>query len=203
MSVNKTAITPATEETLKKLDWILVVDHSGSTNSPSTRMKGKTRYEEMREQAILAAQVAGKYDDDGITVIYFSSHAKVKDNVTAYALADVFKEFPPNGSTNLAEALEKAVEKAKSSTKETVVIVFTDGEANDFDAVVKIMNQAGKDLGRPRIGFAFVQVGDDAGAKAFLDKLDNGLAVDVCATFSQEDAENITIEQLVTAAREE
>ena len=82
MSSNKTNIAPAEESVLKALDWIVVIDHSGSTSNPSSRMSGKTLYDEMQESAQLAANIAGKYDDDGITVIHFSSAVKVNDGVT-------------------------------------------------------------------------------------------------------------------------
>lgn len=203
MSENKTEIPAATEEVLKRLDWLLLIDHSGSMAEPSTRLKGKTRYEEVQETAMLAARIAEKYDDDGLTLIHFAATATVTDGVKADAVKDAFAKFGPRGGTNLHLALEQALVKARASAKEVVALVFTDGEANDFDAAVKVINQAGKELGRPKIGFCFIQVGKDAGAKAFLDKLDNELAVDVCATFSEEDAENLSIEQLVTAARTE
>lgn len=203
MSENKTEIVPATEETMKKLDWIIIVDHSGSMEEPSTQMKGHTRYEEVREEVVLAARIAEKYDDDGLTLIHFSSHATVTDGVKADAVKSVFDRFHPSGGTNLHLALDEAVKKARKSAKEVVVLVFTDGEANDPDEVINTINVAGKEFGRPRIGFTFVQVGNDSSAKAFLDRIDNDLKVDVCATFSEEEAENLSIEQLVTAARTE
>lgn len=203
MSDNKTEIAPAPEDVLKKLDWIIIVDHSGSMAEPSNRLKGKTRYEEVREQVVLAARIAEKYDDDGLTLIHFSSKAVVTDGVKADQVKAAFDQFSPSGSTNLHLALAEAEKKARSSAKEVVVLVFTDGEANDQDEVINAINNAGKEFGRPRIGFCFIQVGTDQGAKAFLDKLDNDLTVDVCATFSEEDAENLSIPQLVTAARTE
>lgn len=203
MSENKTEIVPADKETLSRLDFIIIVDHSGSMNTPSTRMGGKTRYEEVQETVILAAQIAEKYDDDGLTLIHFSNKATVTDGVKAADVAAAFGKFSPSGSTALDLALIEAEKKARDSKKEVVVLVFTDGEANDPDAVIKAINAAGKEFGRPRIGFTFIQVGTDSNAKKFLDRLDNELAVDVCATFSEDEAEDLTIEQLVTAARTE
>lgn len=203
MSANKVNIAPATDETLKKLDWIIVVDHSGSTSNPSTRIHGGSLYDEMREQAQLAANIAEKYDDDGITVIHFASHVVVRDGVKAQEMRNVFAEQHPGGSTRLDLALAEAVKKAKSSTKEVVVIVYTDGEADNYDDVINVMNQAGRDLGRPRIGFCFVQVGNDPAAKKFLDRLDNEMKIDVCATFNSDEAGDLSIEQLVNAARTE
>jgi hypothetical protein len=202
MSSNKVNIAPCPEDVLKKLDWILVIDHSGSTSTGSTRIEG-TLYDEMREAAVNAAICAGKYDDDGITVIHFSSHASVRDGVKADAVRDVFKEYKPGGNTMLGIALEQAVAKAKASTKEVVVLVFTDGAASDPQHVMDVINGAGKDLGRPRIGFCFVQVGNDSDASAFLNRLDNDLSVDVCATFTADQADGLQVEQLVQAARTE
>lgn len=203
MSENKTEIVAATEDILKKLDWIVIVDHSGSMAEPSTRLQGKSRYDEVREQVILAARIAEKYDDDGITLIHFSTKAVVSDGVRADDVKAIFDKFHPSGSTSLDQALLEAERKVRKSNKETVVLVFTDGEANDTNAVLSAINTAGKEFGRPKVGFCFIQVGNDRAAKAFLDKLDNSLQVDVCATFSEEEAENLTIEQLVTAARTE
>ncbi len=202
MSANKTNIAPATDAVLKALDWIIVIDHSGSTATPSKRIEG-TRYDEMREAAILAAETAAKYDDDGITLIHFSSNAVIRDGVKPDAVRNVFAEYRPGGSTMLGLALDQAVAKAKSSRKDVVVLVYTDGEASDPRHVLDTLTKAGNDLGRPRIGFAFVQVGDDPEAKRFLDHIDNELKVDVSATFSAEDADGLSIEQLVNAARTE
>lgn len=195
-------IAAAPAELLKTLDWILLIDHSGSTGGPSTRVEG-TLYDEMRESAQTAADVAGRYDDDGITVIHFSSNAGVRDGVKPQAVRDLFAEYRPGGNTMLGLALEEAVKKAKASEKEVVVIVYTDGVASDPSKVLSVLTSAGSDLGRPKIGFVFVQVGNDPGAKTFLESLDNDLKVDVCATFSAEDADGLSIEQLVTAARTE
>lgn len=203
MSQNKTEIVAAPEDVLKKLDWIIIVDHSGSMQTSSTRMRGKSRYQEVQETVNLAAIIAEKYDDDGLTLIHFSNKAVVTDGVKAADVRAAFAKFVPGGGTNLHLALLEAENKARASSKEVVVLVFTDGEANDQDACIDAINKAGKEFGRPRIGFTFVQVGDDQGAKAFLDRMDNELAVDVCATFSEDEAENLSIEQLVTAARTE
>lgn len=202
MSLQKTNILEEAEDKLKQLDYILVIDHSGSMSSASTRMNGKTRFEEMRETAESVAREAEKYDDDGITVIPFATAAgKVYDGVTAAKVHDVFQEFRPGGGTNLHLALIEVEKKARASSKDVLAIVYTDGEASDEPAVIKAINDAGKEFGRPKISFVFVQVGPDPGATKFLDRLDNELTVDVCATFSEEDAEGLSLAQLAYAGR--
>lgn len=202
MSANKTAIEPASDELLKALDLIIVVDRSGSMETDSNRLKGKSRYQEVEEMAEQAASVMSRYDDDGITAIFFNNGVKVKDGVQAETVKEMFAELQPGGGTALDLALEEVHKKAKSSSKEVVALVFTDGAPNDENAVVNVINRMGA-LGRPKIGLAFVQVGNDAHAGKFLDKLDNDLKVDVVATFTEEQAEELSIKQLITAARTE
>lgn len=203
MSLNKTNIAPCPEEVLKGLDLIVVIDHSGSTETGSTRLKGKSRYDEMQEQAVMAAEVMSRYDDDGITLVHFSNHAVTKDGVNADAVRELFKEVRPGGGTVLSNAINEVVKKTRTTSKEVVALIFTDGEANDPDEVKRAMDAAGKEFGRPKIGFCFIQVGNDPGAKSFLDMLDNDLKVDISATFSNEDAEGLSIQQLIQAARTE
>jgi Mg-chelatase subunit ChlD len=189
------------EDVLKKLDWILLADHSGSMGEPSLRMKGKTRLQEVQEDCISVARVAQKYDDDGITLVHFATGVTIKDNVTADNVTQMFHEIAPRGSTNLADALKAAVDKAKASTKETVVFVYTDGAPNDAVMATRVIEEAGRSLGRPRIGFVFIQVGTDPEATQFLKHLDSELKTDVCAVVHAEDAEELSVPQLVELAR--
>lgn len=190
-----------TEGELKKLDYIVVVDHSGSMGAPSNRYPSKNRLEEVEEDCIAIAREANKYDDDGITVIAFSNGVQTYDGVGPERVAGVFKEFPPRGGTNLTDALRAAVSKATESDKEAVVFVYTDGQPNDEASAMKVIDEAGRKLGRPKIGFSFIQVGTDPGATAFLDHLDNNMKVDVTATFRAADAEGKSFSHLAWAAR--
>lgn len=196
-----TAIQEVSVEELKQIDGIVVIDHSGSMSSGSTRFANKTRYQEVEEAAGAIAREMQHYDDDGITVIHFSSSVTVHDNVKSDKVAEVFKEHRPAGSTALHLALQAAIDKAKTSTKQAVIVVYTDGAPDDERAVISVIEQAGRTLGRPKIGFVFVQVGNDGGASAFLDKLDTGMSVDVTATVRAADADLLTVPQLAWLAR--
>lgn len=195
-------IKEETDETLKALDWIVVVDHSGSMAEDSTRLAGKTRYEELQEEVIAVARQAEKYDDDGITVINFASTVNVTDGVTASEVTRVFKEFPPRGLTDLAGAIKAVAKKTRESTKPGVVaIIYTDGVPNDENAVIKEVNAAAAEFGRPRIGFVIIQVGQDKQATKFLARLDDTLKVDVLSTIPEEQSEGLTLGQLAWLAR--
>jgi len=194
-------IQSATDAQMGQTDAIVVIDKSGSMGDASIRFPTKSKWEELREDVSAIAREFAKYDADGLTVIPFSSDASTIDGVKPETVSQLFAEHSPRGSTNLAAALQEALKKAQASQKQAVVLVFTDGSPDDTKAATAIVEQAGKELGRPRIGFVFVQVGNDRGAAEFLDHLDSNLAVDVCATVAAQDAENLSVEQLVWLAQ--
>jgi Mg-chelatase subunit ChlD len=196
-----TVIQSATETELKALDLIVVIDHSGSMGDPSLRLAGKAKFEELKEDVIAVAREMGKYDADGLTVIAFSSAVRTFDGVTADKVGQVFTETSPRGTTNLTDAMKAVSEKAKSTDKEVVAVIYTDGSPDDPESAMKAIAAIGTEMGRPKIGLVFVQVGADPGAAAFLSKLDNEMPVDVCATVSAAQAEGLSVGQLVWLAR--
>jgi uncharacterized protein with von Willebrand factor type A (vWA) domain len=197
----KQQIGALTDEDLKSLDVIILVDHSGSMDIESHRCLGTNRLGEVQEDVYKTAQVAEKFDSDGLTVIPFSSGAQVFDKVGSLNVASVFKAFKPDGSTNLTAALEAAVAKAEATAKNVVVLVYTDGRPDSMASAKLVIDRAGRDLGRPKIGFTFVQVGNDSAASAFLDELDTQMTVDLCATVRAQDATNLTFHQLAWLAQ--
>jgi Mg-chelatase subunit ChlD len=172
-------IQTLSDDQMKAIDFIALFDHSGSMSRDSKRMKGKTRWEELQEDAESLCRQAAKFDDDGITVIAFSNAVRVFDGVKIDAVEKLFQEVTPNGSTNLTDAVKAAIEKASTSAKHCVILAFTDGVPDDPSGVFAAINEAGGKLGRPKIGFTFVQVGEEDSAKKFLDSINNNLTVDV------------------------
>lgn len=171
-----------TNEQLKKYDFIVLVDKSGSmstTDCPG----GKSRWDYSKENVLAIARECQKYDDNGITVGVFADHLKLYENVTdgSGKLADIFKENQPSGSTDTAGALDKVIQeylgtKGQPNCKPIVVVVITDGEPNSESDLVKVIVNATKKIStREEIGIEFIQVGSDASAHAFLDRLDNNL----------------------------
>lgn len=197
----KKPIGALTDEDLKTIDTIILVDHSGSMSTDSLRVAGANRLGEVQQDVFNAATVAERFDSDGLTVIAFSSDVQVFDGVGSLKVASVFKAFQPDHTTNLTAALEAAVEKAKSSPKNAVVLVYTDGGPDSKTSAKAVINRAGKELGRPKIGFTFIQVGNNEGATKFLDHLDTSMEVDVCATVRAADATNLTFHQLAWLAQ--
>ena len=200
----KISILP--KEKLDNMDIILVIDRSGSTGmSKSKRVRGDL-LTEIKHDALKVAQLAEQHDDDGITLITFANDVVVHDGIDSSKVESVFARTRADGGTNLAAALKEAVKKARSSSKkEIVILVYTDGEPSGGEAgeqaAFDVLNAAGHEFGRPRIGFTFVQVGQAPGAFKFLNKLNTGLDVDIVACLSSSDAESVDIKNLIWLAQ--
>lgn len=165
-----------TAETASEFDFIFCLDASGSMASPSTRFAGKSRWEEAQETIFGLAATLEKFDTDGIDIVIFGGIVEVIQGVTSAKVAEIFAARSPRGSTPLAAALGEVVKKQKATGKNTVAIVFTDGEPDDRSAVENtIVNAANAIEKDEALTFLFVQIGNDQGAAALLDYLDDGL----------------------------
>lgn len=193
-----------TEAQATEYDYILLSDKSGSMGEPSTRMEGKTKWQEVQEFVEQFARYAEKHDDDGLTLITFNSHAEVHDGVKADAVHELFTKNQPGGSTNLAAALDEAWKKKAASGKKAIVVCVTDGAPNSTTDVETALVHATQNIAdETQLSYLFVQVGEDTGAAKFLDHLDNNLTgakFDIVNTLSEDDAESMTIGQLLFQA---
>jgi len=162
-------------EILRDYDTIIIVDDSGSMMP-------------LWNQACRAleklAVVASRYDKNGID-IHFLNHDKAGEHLKSeHDVADLFNEVSPCGPTPIGECLERVthqllrdVDKGKPH-KKTNCIVITDGRATD-DAegsivhIAKRLDKGGATLSQ--LGIQFIQIGSDAQARSFLEKLDNDL----------------------------
>lgn len=185
-------------------DFIILVDKSGSMGERSTSMEGKTRWQEAQEFTESFARYAEQTDDDGITVITFAGHPTVYDGVKADKVHEVFTNCQPGGSTNLAPALEEAFKKKFSANKKALIMVITDGAANDEshvkDSIIAAANKLNAD---DEIGIQFVQIGNDPSAAKFLNDLDDNLStakLDIVNALTREEAEGYSMGQLLWLA---
>lgn len=191
----------ATEQQLASLsefDFIVAIDASGSMGTED--VKGRSRWAYMQETAEAFARDMCKLDSDGIDVVVFSgSSIDTFQGVDATKMSDIFKSRSPRGGTPLAEALTASLKLAGKSDKKDFIIVFTDGVPDDKEAAAKVIcQQSNKQSADDECTFLFVQVGYDAGASAYLRKLDDDLKG---AKFDIVDAKTIDeAEQFATTA---
>lgn len=166
---------------IENRDYTLILDKSGSMAQPDART-GRSRWNIVQESTLALASRCEQLDPDGLTVYLFNGRHKRYDNVRTDTVSRLFRENEPMGSTNLAGVLEDAFaqyfqRKSKGAAhKPETILVVTDGEPDDPRAVMKTIIEATRKLDRDEeLAVSFIQVGDDPGAKRFLDALDNDL----------------------------
>ena len=200
-------------EKLKNRDYVLVIDKSGSMTANDCA-GGKSRWEACQESTMAIATKLAEYDPDGITVVPFAGSFKVYESTTPAKVGDIFKENEPMGGTVLAPVLRAVFEsynkrKAAGQAKPNgeILLVVTDGQPQDESEVAREIVKFGNTLanGDSEYGISFLQVGRDAGAAAFLKKLDDdlqaqGAKFDIVDTKTMEEIENIGLTEALVAS---
>ena len=198
-----------TTEALKKYDFIVLVDKSGSmstTDCPGA----KSRWDYAQENVLAIARECQKYDDNGITVGVFANKLKLYENVTdgAGMLEKIFSENQPGGSTDTAGAVGLVIQEYLSGNKAKPIIcvVITDGTPDSEPDLIKVIVEATKKIStREEIGLEFIQIGKDAHAHAFLSRLDNdltkeGAKLDIVNTVTADDLGDKLISDVLIAS---
>jgi Mg-chelatase subunit ChlD len=161
---------------LSEFDFIVVADTSGSMAEAVKRGSTLSRWNAMQESIRTLIRDLSKIDDDGIGMVQLGGTCQSWDNVSEEKALEIFKDLSPRGGTPLAEALTAAFKLAGKSAKKDFIVVYTDGEPQDQDAVKKvILKQANSQQNDDDLTILFIQVGDDAGATKFLVDLDDNL----------------------------
>lgn len=178
--------------TLANFDYTILIDASGSMANFDG--KNATRFERAKESVIGLVSELGAVDEDGIDVITFGGE-HILHNSGVKTPADVQNAFERRvaGGAPTAEALTKAFEVAGKSDKPDFIVVITDSEPNNHQAVKDvIVKQASSQDTDEELTILFIQIGDDASAASFLAELDDGLNAkfDIVDTMTQAKADS-------------
>lgn len=196
---------------LSKYDFVIAIDKSGSMSLPG--ISGKSRWAEAQEATLALAAKAASFDSDGIDVLVFGSQHKLYENTTVEKVAQVFNENEPSGSTNTAGVLKVIFDRYTANpAKPIIVVVLTDGEPDDRNAVRKVIidfaetltpNETGDDT--DDAGILFLQVGNDPSATLFLQELDDNLEAkfDIVDTKTLADTETRPLAEILIGALED
>lgn len=194
---------------LADYNFIIAIDKSGSMAMSGT--SGKQRWIEAQEATFALAAKAATFDSDGLDVLVFGSSHKLYEGVTADKVAQVFSENEPSGSTNTAGVLKVIFDRYSANpAKPIIVVVVTDGEPDDRNAVKKVIKDFAETLtdngegDTDQAGVLFLQVGNDAAATAFLVELDDDLGAkfDIVDTKTLADTENMPLAEVLLQALE-
>jgi hypothetical protein len=164
---------------LTQFDTVFLIDDSGS-------MAGRS-WRETQKALEAITPICTSHDADGIDIYFLNEQDNPwYHNVrTSSTVAEIFSAVRPRGSTPLGQRLNKILkpylarcEANLELTKPMNIIVITDGEPSDDPEGVIV--QAAKKLDALdapvwQVGIQFFQVGKEAGAKEYLQSLDDEL----------------------------
>lgn len=166
-------------------DYVVLIDQSGSMAIPDIQDPNtgqfRSRWQVAAEGVTALAAKVLQLDPDGIEVCLFSQFHVNYHIQNAGQVQGIFVENDPltntNLSTPLAEHLERYFQlRDQGRAKPTTILVITDGQPNNQDAVTKILvNASNRCRNGEELGVSFIQVGNDPFASAFLRYLDDGL----------------------------
>ncbi len=182
---------------LSAREMIILVDKSGSMEKPDENPTGGsaanwTRWDSARIAAESLSELMLSLDQNGSVDMMFwegDQNRKLKSVEEEMRgcgdIQKMFKAHKPGGGTPLHLALEQIYQKKLQGLLQRgepfTVVVLTDGEPDDPGAVKKFFKKLIKDNnlesdGRETLAaFSFVRMGDDPGAKTFLQDLDDNL----------------------------
>lgn len=167
--------------------YVLCIDRSGSMGWPDG---STTRWESARRAVEKLVEAVYRHDVDSSVPLYLFDHEVVfvGECTDPGQMRNVFEDYQPRGTTDLAKCLDVAMEEycgRKRVNYEvcpgTTFIVVLDGMADDKEAVKRVMRKfADPDNGyvanHTQVAVSFLQIADDPGATAFLQELDDGFA---------------------------
>ncbi|RDB26559.1 hypothetical protein Hypma_005612 [Hypsizygus marmoreus] len=162
---------------LKRYDTVFVVDDSYS-------MRSESRWKDAEMALASVAQAAASYDADGIEIHFLNSPISESYLKSAQAVNAVFNSVQPRGGTPLGSRMGVLLAdylarlKKDQSIKPVNYIVITDGEPTDGnmleDVIVRAAGKLDAQNASPmQVGIQFVQVGDSASARRYLEALDD------------------------------
>eukprot|EP00906_Rhabdomonas_costata_P011856 RCo016860 len=178
------------EDSLRNLQLVILVDHSGSMRIPDedgaglgrTRGilgEGWTRWDNCVQAAKYLADSLMEYDKDKtLPIIFFGYHAsEVVLTDTGEFLTAVKQHAPTRETTNLLEALTLGFDRHINRQDNVLFIVLTDGapDAGQEPQIKKLIQKrlARADPKGTRLNVLFIRFGDDPGAIRFLQDLDD------------------------------
>lgn len=209
---------------LSNYDFKILIDKSGSMSSNDCKdSNGKTisRWQQAHNMSKAIAEICNRFDSDGIDIVLFDNDPTVYTGVTDGKVDEVFRKNRPGGGTDTDKAIKAALpeyfptgffkglmgaSKTVKRAKPVLLIIFTDGEPNNQQAVANVIIDITKQITcRDDVGITFLQLGNDAGARRFLKRLDDdltsqGAKYDIVDTKNYDETLNMTAEDILIQA---
>jgi len=160
---------------LREFDFVILCDDSGSMSAPCTYQNADgstqrdTRWTEAHKFVMSLLDYTLALDDDGIDLFFMN-----RPNVHVNTKSDIDAAFQkqPNGSTPLVRTMNTIFEKYKSSPKNIMLIVVTDGvpdePTKDLEEIISKMIT----FPNPKYRISLVLATDDDAVVELFSKID-------------------------------
>lgn len=116
---------------LSNFEIVLLIDDSGSMNTPLSNSNHNTRWDELKEVVNIVLEIATIYDTDGIDINFLNRNNH--ENIYDLERVKYILEDRPSGLTPLNNSLKMILDKYRDSVKPVLIVIATDGiPTNDF-----------------------------------------------------------------------
>lgn len=161
-------------------DVAILCDDSGSMN-----FNGGECIEDLKFVVGVIASVVTLFDEDGISIRFLNNSIELDNQTDSNVVENSINGVKFYGGTPLGSALRRKIVQpfvldrisSRSFTKPLMVIILTDGVADDNPQVEQCLADAKKALYTNNLGkgcvFQFAQLGKDLSAQKFLEQIDN------------------------------
>ncbi|GAA5866434.1 hypothetical protein JCM8547_000624 [Rhodosporidiobolus lusitaniae] len=186
---------------LALFDVCIYVDDSGSMAFE----ENGSRIDDAKLVVSKVATVASAFDTDGINVRFMNSRLEGNNITSEQQAAQLISQIKFSGLTPLGTALDSKIIQpmvvgpatANALRKPVLIIGVTDGApgGEDRNTLARVIKRAKDALTRTRYGpdtlsIQLAQIGNDMGARAFLEEIDNhpeiGAFIDCTSNYEQE-----------------
>lgn len=160
---------------------VLLIDHSGSMNGGlGVGPYDLSRWGWCRSQITDFSRFCGDKLRGGITLIPFNDSFEVHEHASEKDLEEVFSTIVPSGETDICSPLAAAIDSHLADpdheNKPVLIVILTDGLANQGGSLSKLIAQAtGALRNHNEMTITFLTVGQAPEGDELIERLDNDL----------------------------
>ena len=159
-------------DVLSNYEIVLLIDDSGSMNTPLVDSIHNTRWDELKEVVKIVIEVATIFDDDGIDINFLNRQNY--ENVRDINYVNSILEEKPYGLTPLNSSLIQIFDKYQNSVKPVLVVIATDGIPTNIAGYEDIgtFKKTLKNKNHSNFFISFLACSDNDNDVGYLNKLD-------------------------------
>ena len=182
--IQKYEIDPLFSEKLEILsdyEIVLLLDDSGSMNTPLNDTHHSTRWDELKYVVKIVISVATIFDEDGIDIHFLNRESHF--NVKSLSQVDDALDGFPYGTTPLTQKFNLIINQFEDSIKPVLIVIATDGVPNNLNSFTNTL----KNKNHNKFYVSFLACSDQEFDIGYLNDLDKSIPnVDVLDDYNSE-----------------